>query len=131
MLCNERDNTPIPLEKATPAQILQYILEQKWAMQENDKDMVVMYHKFGYELNGEKKMLESSMVTIGEDALNTAMARTVGIPVAIATKLIANGKINTPGVHLPISKEIYAPMLKELEEHEITFIEKEIPFNGY
>jgi saccharopine dehydrogenase-like NADP-dependent oxidoreductase len=125
------EKTPIPLERATPAQILQYILEQKWAMQQNDKDMVVMYHKFGYELNGEKKMLESSMVTIGEDALNTAMARTVGIPVAIATKLIANGEINTPGVHLPISKEIYEPMLKELEEHDIRFVEKEIPFNGY
>jgi saccharopine dehydrogenase-like NADP-dependent oxidoreductase len=125
------EKTPIPLERATPAQILQYILEQKWAMQQNDKDMVVMYHKFGYELNGEKKMLESSMVTIGEDALNTAMARTVGIPVAIATKLIANGEINTPGVHLPISKEIYKPMLKELEEHGITFIEKEISYSGY
>jgi saccharopine dehydrogenase-like NADP-dependent oxidoreductase len=66
-----------------------------------------------------------------QDALNTAMARTVGIPVAIATKLIANGEINTPGVHLPISKEIYKPMLKELEEHGITFIEKEISYSGY
>ena len=82
-------------------------------------------------MNGERKMIESSMVTEGHDSLNTAMARTVGIPVAIATRLIANGKINTPGVHLPISKEIYEPMLKELEEHDITFIEKEIPYNGY
>ena len=66
-----------------------------------------------------------------EDAVNTAMARTVGIPVAIATKLILNGVINTPGVHLPLSKEIYEPMLAELAEHGITFIEKEVEYQGY
>jgi saccharopine dehydrogenase-like NADP-dependent oxidoreductase len=125
------DKTPIPLERATPAQILQYILEQKWSLAPDDKDMIVMVHKFGYELDGERKMIESSMVTLGHDAINTAMARTVGIPVAIATKLILEGKINTPGVHLPISKEIYEPMLAELAEHEITFNEKEVPYNGY
>ena len=125
------NNTRIPLEKATPAQILQYILEQKWSLEPNDRDMVVMFHKVGYELNGEKKMLESSMVTLGHDAVNTAMARTVGIPVAIATKLILNGVINTPGVHLPLSKEIYEPMLAELAEHGIEFIEKEVEYRGY
>jgi saccharopine dehydrogenase-like NADP-dependent oxidoreductase len=125
------DNTPIPLEAATPAQILQYILEQKWSLNPNDRDMIVMVHKFGYELNGQRKMLESSMVTLGHDATNTAMARTVGIPVAIATKLILQGDINTPGVHLPISKEIYRPMLAELAEHEIKFVEKEVPYFGY
>ena len=125
------NNTRIPLEKATPAQILQYILEQKWSLEPNDRDMIVMFHKVGYELNGEKKMLESSMVTLGHDAVNTAMARTVGIPVAIATKLILNGVINTPGVHLPLSKEIYEPMLAELAEHGIEFIEKEVEYRGY
>jgi saccharopine dehydrogenase-like NADP-dependent oxidoreductase len=125
------NNTRIPLEKATPAQILQYILEQKWSLEPNDRDMIVMFHKVGYELNGEKKMLESSMVTLGHDAVNTAMARTVGIPVAIATKLILNGVINTPGVHLPLSKEIYEPMLAELAEHGIAFIEKEVEYRGY
>jgi len=125
------DSTPILLEKATPAQILQYILEQKWSLKPEDRDMIVMMHKFGYRLNGELKMIESSMVTKGEDAINTAMARTVGIPVGIATKLILQGKITTPGVHLPLTKEIYEPMLKELEEHNITFVEKEVPYKGY
>lgn len=125
------EKTPIPLEKATPAQILQYILEQKWSLKPNDRDMIVMFHKVGYELNGEKKMLESSMVTLGHDSLNTAMARTVGIPVAIATKLILKGVINTPGVNLPLSKEIYEPMLSELAEHGIEFVEKEVPFQNY
>ncbi len=125
------DKTPIPLERATPAQILQYILEQKWTLKPTDRDMIVMFHKVGYELNGEKKMLESSMVTLGHDSMNTAMARTVGIPVAIATKLILQGVINSPGVHLPLSREIYEPMLAELAEHEIAFVEKEVAYQSY
>lgn len=125
------DKTPIPLENATPAQILQYILMQKWTLKPEDKDMIVMFHKVGFELNGEQKMLESSMVTLGEDHKNTAMARTVGIPVAIATKLILQGKINTPGVHLPLSREIYEPMLNELASHNIAFVEKEVAFKSY
>lgn len=125
------DETIIGLENATPAQILEHILKQKWGLKPEDHDMIVMYHKFGYEINGERKMIESSMVTIGDDAENTAMAKTVGLPVGIATKLILNGEISTPGVHIPISKEIYTPMLRELEEFGITFREKEIPYQGY
>lgn len=125
------ENEPIPMDCATPAQVLQFILSRKWKLNENDKDMIVMFHKFGFELNGEKRMIESSMVTKGRDAKNTAMARTVGIPVGIATKLILEGKISTPGVHLPISKEIYTPMLQELAEHGIVFNEKEVDYIGY
>ena len=76
-------------------------------------------------------MMQSSMVTIGEDADNTAMALTVGLPVGIATKLIALKEITSPGVHIPIRKEIYAPMLRELELNGIEFFEKEIEYKGY
>lgn len=124
-------DTKIGLKKATPAQILQHILEQKWSLDKDDKDMIVMWHKFGYELNGSKKQLESSMVVIGDDQTYTAMAKTVGIPVAIATKLILNGTIQTPGVHVPIIKEIYEPMLAELSEFGIHFYEKESEYKGY
>ena len=119
------------LIKVTPAQILEEILKVKWALEPTDKDMIVMYHKVGYVLNGEKKMVESSMVSIGKDAEETAMARTVGLPVGMATKLILTGEINTPGVHIPISKEIYEPMLRELASHGIVFKEKEISYQGY
>lgn len=125
------DKTRVGLKKATPAQVLQHILEQKWQMEDDDHDMIVMYHKFGYELNGEKKMLESSMVSIGRNSRETAMARTVGLPVAIAAKHILNGNITTPGVQIPITQEIYEPMLKELEEYDITFTEKEVEYKGY
>ena len=121
----------VGLEKATPAQILQKILMDSWTLSEDDKDMIVMYHKFGYELNGEKHQIDATMVTLGEDQTYTAMAKTVGLPVAIATLAILNGKIKTPGVQIPITKEVYAPILEELETYGVVFNEKEVPYLGY
>ena len=121
----------VGLKDATPAQILQKILMESWTLDKDDKDMIVMYHKFGYELNGEKKQIESNMVVIGEDDTYTAMAKTVGLPVAIATLKILNGDIKTPGVQIPIRSEVYKPILKELQNYGINFIEKEVPYLGY
>ena len=124
-------NKMVELKKATPAQILQKILMDSWTLAEDDKDMLVMYHKFGYELNGKKHQIDATMVTLGEDQTYTAMAKTVGLPVAIATLAILNGKIKTPGVQMPITKEVYEPILKELSNFGITFNEKEVPYLGY
>ena len=121
----------IGLKNATPAQILEKILSDGWTLQPEDKDMIVMYHKFGYELDGEKGQIDSKMVCIGEDQTYTAMAKTVGLPVAMATLLILNGKITTPGVQLPIRKEVYLPILKELEEYGVVFKEQAMPYLGY
>ncbi|MBX9886327.1 MAG: saccharopine dehydrogenase NADP-binding domain-containing protein [Flavobacteriaceae bacterium] len=121
----------IGLKNATPAQMLEKILNDKWTLQVNDKDMIVMYHKFGYELNGEKKQIDSKMVCLGDDQTYTAMAKTVGLPVAIAALQILNGKIKTPGVQLPITKEVYLPILKELEEYGVVFKEQSMPYFGY
>ncbi|WP_343696471.1 saccharopine dehydrogenase C-terminal domain-containing protein [Flavobacterium sp.] len=124
-------NKKVNLPNATPAQILEKILTDSWALEPDDKDMIVMYHKFGYELNGEKKQIDSKMVCIGDDQTYTAMAKTVGLPVAIATLLILNGKITTPGVQLPIKKEVYEPILEELEEYGVIFNEQTVPYFGY
>lgn len=121
----------IGLKNATPAQILQKILSDKWTLSEDDKDMIIMHHKFGYEINGEKKQIESSLVSIGENQTYTAMAKTVGLPVAIAALKILNREITTPGVQRPITKEVYNPILKELEEYGIVFNEKHVPYLGY
>ena len=121
----------VEVKNATPAQILQKILMDTWTLDEDDKDMIVMYHKFGYELNGENHQIDATMVTIGEDQTYTAMAKTVGLPVAIATLAILNEKFTTPGVQIPIRKEIYDPILKELEEYDIHFKEKVVPYLGY
>ena len=121
----------VGLKNATPAQILEKILSESWTLQPDDKDMIVMYHKFGYEINGKKEQIDSKMVCIGEDQTYTAMAKTVGLPVAMATLLILNGTITTPGVQLPIRKEVYLPILKELEEYGVIFHEQSMPYLGY
>ncbi|QTY26271.1 saccharopine dehydrogenase NADP-binding domain-containing protein [Flavobacterium sp. CS20] len=121
----------IGLDQATPAQALQKILEDQWTLQPNDKDMIVMYHKFGYELNNEKHQIDSTMVSIGEDQTYTAMAKTVGLPVGMATLKILNGDITRKGVLRPIYPDIYNPILKDLEEYDIKFKEHMVEYLGY
>ena len=120
------DNKKIGLKNATPAQILQKILEDKWSLEPNDKDMIVMWHKLNYLLNGEQKEIRSHMIYIGKDQTYTAMSDTVGLPVAICAKMILQNKINLKGVHLPIHKEVYEPILNELEKFGVQFIEKHV-----
>ncbi len=125
------DDKKIGIPNATPAQALQKILEDSWTLQANEKDMIVMYHKFGYELKGEKKQIDSKLVVLGENQTHTAMAKTVGLPVAMATLKILNGKITTPGVQIPINREVYEPILEELKSYGINFKEYEVPYLGY
>ena len=124
-------NKKVALKNATPAQILQKILLDSWSLSPKDKDMIVMYHKFGYELNGKKHQIDATMVCTGEDQTFTAMAKTVGLPVGIATLAILNNKIQSYGVQIPTKKELYGPILSELEEFGIIFKEKEMEYLGY
>ena len=114
----------VGIENASPAQILQKICEEKWTLGSEDKDMIVMQHQFEYVQNGEQKKLNSSLLVFGDDPINTSMAKTVGLPVAISTKLILSGAIKSTGVKIPITKDIYVPVLKELEENGINFVEE-------
>lgn len=123
------ENKKIGLKKATPAQILQKILEDKWHLDEHDKDMIVMWHKLKYaDKNGKESEVQSSMVVIGEDQSHTAMSITVGLPVGICCKHVLNGNIKDKGVLMPIEPHVYEPILKELEEFDIKFFEKEINY---
>jgi saccharopine dehydrogenase-like NADP-dependent oxidoreductase len=114
----------INLGKCSAADILQFILEKRMKLQENDKDMVVMLHEIVYEVDGVKNSVSSSMVIKGENNRHTAMAKTVGLPLGIAAKFILDGTIKATGLQIPILQEIYEPVLKELEKHGITFTEK-------
>lgn len=114
----------VNLEGATSAQILQKILEEKWKLDPEDKDMILMQHEFKYILNGKKQTLNSSLVVYGENTEDTAMAKTVGLPVAIATKLILKNQLKLIGAHIPTIPEIYEPILNELEDFNISFIEE-------
>ena len=124
-------NKLIDLKNASPAQMLQKILQDSWTLEKEDKDMIVMQHLFGYEINGKKEQIESSLVVKGENQIYTAMSKTVGLPVGIAALKILKGEIKTPGVQLPITREVYEPILKELEEYGIVFKEKKTPYLGY
>lgn len=125
------DNTRIGLKKATPAQILEHIICKKWALEKDDKDMLVMWHKFIYKTRDQAEtFLSSSLVVTGEDQTYTAMAKTVGLPLAIAAKMVLTGQIKLTGVHLPTIPEIYDPILHELKAYGICFNEKIQPPPG-
>jgi saccharopine dehydrogenase (NAD+, L-glutamate forming) len=95
------------------------------SLEENDKDMLVMYHEFEYLLKGVNRKIVSSMINIGEDEVYTAMSNTVGLPVAICAKMILTGQIQEKGVTLPVNKPVYEPILEELKDYNITFEEHE------
>lgn len=116
----------IKLPNATPALILEHILLNKWKMEAADKDLVVMQHEFEYELEGRKKRKVSTLTMQGENSVNTAMSRLVGLPVGILAKLLMNDKIESKGIHIPVMKEVYEPVLAELETFGVQFAEKEI-----
>jgi saccharopine dehydrogenase (NADP+, L-glutamate forming) len=116
---------PVGLDKGTPAQILEHILKKKWTLDDTDKDMIVMWHKFSYLDNGRPKEIQAHMIALGDDPVNTAMSKTVGLPMAIAAKMILQGKIKTTGVSIPTQQEIYEPILDELENMGFEFSERE------
>ncbi len=120
------ENNPIPAGGLTSAKILQSLIEKSWKMNENDKDMILMLHEFEYELKGKNHILRSSLLVKGENSYRTAMAKTVGLPLGIAAKLILENKIVLSGLHIPIIPEIYEPVLKELAMEGIRFHEEVI-----
>ncbi|HLX91249.1 MAG TPA: saccharopine dehydrogenase C-terminal domain-containing protein [Puia sp.] len=113
----------LPASAKTSADVLQYLMERKLAMEPTDKDMIVMLHEVEYSANNEKCSVQSSLVVKGKDSSHTAMAKTVGLPLGIAAKLVLMEKFKLPGVRIPVEPEIYRPVLKELEEHDIIFKE--------
>ncbi len=108
----------------SPADILQFAVEKKLSLRPYDKDMIVMQHEIEYETGQKKAEIKSSLVVKGENNLRTAMAKTVGLPLGIAAKLILNGKIRLNGLHIPTTREIYEPVLKELELYNVRFREE-------
>lgn len=115
----------LSIEHGSPAQALQKLIERKWVLHDGDKDMIVMWHRFVYTLKGKTHEVQSSLVTLGDDEVYTAMSKTVGLPIAIAVKFILNGTFAMRGVQMPVVPAIYDPVLSELSELGITFTETE------
>lgn len=116
------------IKEGTPALILQKILEEKWTLNPDDKDLLVMQHQFVYKQDGQQKKIISSMSYEGIDQEHTAMAYTVGLPMAIVAKLILQSKIDLTGVQIPVAPQVYEPVLKELETLGIYFTEQKEDF---
>jgi len=115
------DPGPVPPAARTSADILQYLLETRLAMQPADRDMIVMIHELGFSRNGDQYTAKSTLIVKGEDSLHTAMARTVGLPLGIAAILVLEGRINLRGLHIPILPVLYEPVMQELERQGIRF----------
>lgn len=120
---------PIPPGAKSNADVLQYAVEKKLSLSPADKDMIVMLHEFEFNRKGKRSVLNSSLVVKGDNYLRTAMAKTVGLPLGIAAKLLLNNTIRLRGLHIPVAREIYQPVLQELEKYNIIFNESnhEVP----
>lgn len=119
------DNTKIELTRATPALIVEYILSRKWKLSPVDKDMIVMWHRFKFTVSGIQKQIQASLVVKGNDSVETAMAKTVGLPLGIAARLLLQNKLTERGVVIPIRKSLYQPILNELATLGIVLYEEE------
>ncbi len=120
------DHKKIGVEGLTPAKVLQMILEEKWVLDPEDKDMIVMQHQVDFLLEGVHKKRYATMVAIGQDTNSTAMSKAVGLPLAMTARRILEGDFKETGVHLPIHPGIYNPVLKELKDYRIQFVEREV-----
>ena len=117
------EETIIDKGLCSASDVLQLALEKKLALFPGDKDMIVMLHEIEYSINDRKERIHSSLIVKGNDHIHTAMAKTVGLPLGIAAKLILNGDLKMTGLHIPINKEIYEPVLHELKKNGIEFTE--------
>lgn len=119
------DDVPIGLTAGTPAKILEHILNKRWQLKPQDKDLIVMWHRFGYRSQGTNRHVQASLVATGNSSSDTAMAQTVGLPLGIAARLLLQGKVKERGVVIPLSREWYNPILDELNTYGISMTEEE------
>lgn len=115
----------IGLHQGTPAQLLEHILSKKWTLNAGDRDFIVMWHRFVFETNGRSKVIRAQLAVTGTDEMNTAMAKTVGLPLGIAARLLLERKISSRGVLIPVTREFYEPILQELQRMGIQLQETE------
>jgi saccharopine dehydrogenase (NADP+, L-glutamate forming) len=121
------DDEAVGLDKGTPAQVTEHILNKKWKLVAGDRDQIVMWHRFRYRQDGREREIQATLVATGTDSVYTAMAKTVGLPLGIAARLLSEGRIRDRGVMIPTSEELYTPILQELRSLGIELNEQHIP----
>ncbi|HEX5026589.1 MAG TPA: saccharopine dehydrogenase C-terminal domain-containing protein [Agriterribacter sp.] len=123
------DDVNINSGLCSAADIIQLAIQQKLRLLPGDKDLIVMLHEIEFEAKSGTQKMRSFLVVKGENNKRTAMAKTVGLPLGIAAKLILEDKIHIRGLHIPILPEIYEPVLAELQKEGIAFID-EVPISN-
>jgi saccharopine dehydrogenase (NADP+, L-glutamate forming) len=111
----------------SPAMLLQELLEQNLKMNDGDQDRIIMQHEIIYTQNEKIYKLISALVLDGKNATETAMAKTVGLPLAISATLFLENKINLTGLYRPVAPIFYQLILPALEKEGIYFEEKVTP----
>ncbi len=114
----------IKLKRATPAKIIEDLLERKWQLAENDKDLAILMLEFKYRLNGKNYKQTTTMSLIGNNSHDTAIAKVIGMPIGICVKLLMEGKIPPKGIKTSVSPSVYHPVLEELKDFGIDFKDK-------
>lgn len=121
---------PLGNSGRTAADHLQTLLEEKWALRPNDRDLVVMEHRIGYGMGKEAIECRAHLRYEGKDVWRTAMADLVGLPLAVTTRLFLKGHLPVPGMPGPFEAGIYEPVLAALKEEGVSFEEIHISGNG-
>jgi saccharopine dehydrogenase (NADP+, L-glutamate forming) len=115
----------LPRGKTTPLDIMAARMESKMAYQQGERDLLVMQHEFVAEYSDHREAITATMIDYGIPYGDTSMSRTVGLPAAIAARMIVHGEMpGLTGVHVPMIPEIYEPILAELAELGISLTEK-------
>jgi saccharopine dehydrogenase-like NADP-dependent oxidoreductase len=116
---------PLPDGATTALDALAAQMESKLAYKPGERDMIVMQHEFVAQYADHREAITATMTDYGIAGGDTSMARTVGLPAAIAVRLVLQGELGElTGVHVPMIPEIYEPVLAELAELGIGLTEK-------
>ena len=114
----------LPEDKDNPLDYLNILTLNKMTLSKKERDMIVMHHEFIAKYPSKKEYITSTLVNYGTPYGDSAIAKTVALPAAIAVKMILHEQISLVGVHIPVIPDIYNPLLDELRENGIKFSEE-------
>lgn len=123
------EHDPIPLKRGAPVDVLAELMQRKMPFAPGERDMILLKHEFvaDYPETSRREAITATMVDFGQPGGDSAMARTVSLPAAIAVRMILDGRLTLTGVHRPILPELYEPILAELKELGIEVREAATP----
>jgi saccharopine dehydrogenase (NADP+, L-glutamate forming)/spermidine synthase len=112
----------LPVKQGSALEVLAGRMQEKMQYARGERDMIILRHEFLAETQeGVLKKVTSTLVDYGIPGGDSAMARTVGLPLAVAAKLMLQENDWPRGICIPVLPQIYQPILKELQKFDIHF----------